>query len=655
VDWQPERVCFLFDTLVLLLTFAGVIIPKTKQEAYNALKVIMLDKEFDSAGDEVVIEEFLEGDELSILSFSDGYTMQSLPPAQDHKRIFDGDEGPNTGGMGCYAPTKIATKSLIAEIEQKVLQPTIDGMRKERFPFIGTLFTGLMITKSGPKCLEYNVRFGDPETQTLLPLMSKDTDLAEIMIACTEGWLDTLSVKVDAKSSATVVVAAGGYPGPYAKGTHMSVESPSTDTNIFHAGTIIKDGQLQTSGGRVIAAQATAGTLEEAVKKAYTGVNCIKFNEMFYRKDIAHRAFKLTNTSREAMTYASSGVSVDGGNQFVERIKKAVASTARAGASAVIGGFAGEIDLARAGYTSAPVVVLAVDGVGTKLAIAHTMNQHDTVGIDLVAMNTNDLLCDGTVPLAVVDYIGCSELDQETFASFVEGVAKGCSDSNAALVGGETAEMPGMYKNGEYDAAAAAMGARYPDEKLPNLDLMVEGDILLGLASNGIHSNGFSLVRKIINHADLDYEKAAPWDNTKSVGESLLTPTRIYVKPVVSLFPKKLLKGLVHITGGGFTENIPRALPSTLAAEVDVGAWEHPGVFKWLQNAGNVDSAEMAKTFNNGIGMIAIVSKENAEQVQTELEASGEKVYRIGALVPRADSEKGCVLKNLSTWDKNRE
>jgi phosphoribosylamine--glycine ligase/phosphoribosylformylglycinamidine cyclo-ligase len=249
----------------------GVIIPTTKEEAQAALKEIMLDKEFGSAGDEVVIEEFLEGDELSILSFSDGYTIRSLPPAQDHKRIFDGDQGPNTGGMGCYAPTNIASKALIEEVQKTILQPTIDGMRHERMPMIGTLFTGLMITKNGPKVLEYNVRFGDPETQTLLPLMSSDTDLAEIMIACAGGWLDAIQVKVDPKSSATVVVAAGGYPGSYAKGTAMTVDTPPSDTNIFHAGTTIQDGQLQTSGGRVIAAQAVAETLEEAVKKAYIG------------------------------------------------------------------------------------------------------------------------------------------------------------------------------------------------------------------------------------------------------------------------------------------------------------------------------------------------------------------------------------------------
>ncbi|CAL3966716.1 unnamed protein product, partial [Diplocarpon coronariae] len=248
----------------------GVIIPTTKEEAQAALKEIMLNKEFGSAGDEVVIEEFLEGDELSILSFTDGHTIRSLPPAQDHKRIFDGDQGPNTGGMGCYAPTKIASKELIAEIEQSILQPTIDGMRKERMKMVGTLFTGLMITKSGPKVLEYNVRFGDPETQTLLPLMSKDADLAEIMLACVAGDLDSLDIKVDDKFSATVVVAAGGYPGDYAKGTLMMVNSSPAGTNIFHAGTAITDGKLQTSGGRVIAAQSTAETLEQAVKNAYT-------------------------------------------------------------------------------------------------------------------------------------------------------------------------------------------------------------------------------------------------------------------------------------------------------------------------------------------------------------------------------------------------
>ncbi|RDL35077.1 Glutathione synthetase ATP-binding protein [Venustampulla echinocandica] len=628
----------------------GVIIPTTKEEAQQALKEIMLDKEFGAAGDEVVIEEFLEGDELSILSFSDGYTIRSLPPAQDHKRIFDGDQGPNTGGMGCYAPTNIATKELIEEIEKTVLQPTIDGMRNEGFPFLGTLFTGLMITKTGPKVLEYNVRFGDPETQTLLPLLSEDTDLAKVMIACTEHWLSGVTVKVDQKASATVVVAAGGYPGPYAKGTPMQVSTPAADTNIFHAGTAIKDSQLQTAGGRVIAAQATAETLEQAVKKAYLGVEHIKFDKMFYRKDIAHRALKPTASTQEALTYAKAGVSIDAGNALVERIKKAVAATRQPGADAEIGGFGGEVDLAKAGYASAPITVGAIDGVGTKLMIAQAMDKHDTVGIDLVAMNVNDLVVQGAKPFMFLDYYGCSQLNLETAAAFVEGVAAGCIDATCTLVGGETAEMPGMYQKDDYDAAGCAVGAMTQDLRLPRKEDMVEGDVLLGLASHGVHSNGFSLVRKIIARENLSYTDTAPWDESTSVGLSLLTPTRIYVRSLLSVTNKKLVKGLSHITGGGLTENVPRMLPAHLSAEIDVAAWQLPPVFKWLKQAGNVPAAEMGRTFNTGLGMVAVVSQGNAQEVKAALEAAGEKVYTIGKLVSRSVGE-GCDLLNLASWD----
>ncbi|KAG0648253.1 Glycinamide ribonucleotide synthetase [Hyphodiscus hymeniophilus] len=670
----------------------GVIIPTTKLEAQNALKEIMLDKEFGSAGDEIVIEEFLEGEELSILSFCDGFTFKSLPPAQDHKRIYDGDQGPNTGGMGCYAPTAIATKTLIDEVERTVLQPTIDGFIREHMPFRGTLFTGLMITKNGPKVLEYNVRFGDPETQTLLPLLSSDTDLAEIMVACTEGWLKAVNVKVDQQSSATVVVAAGGYPGSYAKGTPIKVSSPPSNTNIFHAGTIIKNKVLQTSGGRVIAAQAVAENLEGAVKNAYAAVVLIEFDKMFFRKDIAHRALKPQTTFKEALTYASAGVDIDAGNVFVNRIKKAVASTKRAGADAEIGGFGGEVDLQLAGYTNAPVMVGAIDGVGTKLLIAQAMKKHDTVGIDLVAMNVNDLIVQGAEPLMFLDYYGCSQLNLEIAAAFVEGVAAGCRDANCALVGGETAEMPGMYKKEDYDAAGTAIGAMSKDLRLPRLEAMADGDVLIGLASDGVHSNGFSLVRAIIRrenrellatssvspplllglqahsiivtlcyqiqHIELtltqdfitvSYDEAAPWCPSTSIGLSLLTPTKIYVRSLLPVIKKKIILGLSHITGGGLTENIPRMLPPHLTAEVDLSTWQLPAVFKWLKQAGNIASLEMGKTFNNGVGMVAVVKKENLHQVVSELTSSGETVYTIGRLVPR--TTEGCVLKNLESWD----
>ena len=623
----------------------GVIIPETKQEAKDGLKQIMLDKAFGSAGSEVVIEELLLGDELSVLTFCDGYTIRSLPLAQDHKRIFDGDKGPNTGGMGCYAPTNIATKELMEQIDKEILEPTITGMRREKQPFRGVLFTGLMITANGPKVLEYNVRFGDPETQTVLPLLSADSDLAEIMLACAEGHLDNCHLRIENKFSATVVLAAGGYPGSYAKGTPMTVQQPPAGATIFHAGTKLEGDQLKSSGGRVIAINAVGDSLREAVDAAYAALNAkvIEFEGMFYRKDIAHRAFR-TN-SQAAMTYAQAGVDIQAGNEFVEKIKKAVASTKRAGADAEIGGFGGEVDLSKCGYPEAPIIVGAIDGVGTKLMIAQAMRKHDTVGIDLVAMNVNDLIVQGATPVMFLDYYGCSKLELPMAASFVEGVADGCRQAGCALVGGETAEMPGMYQGEDYDAAGCAVGTVTNSGRLPKKDAMAEGDVLLGLGSHGVHSNGFSLVRRIVKKAGLSYTSPAPWEQGKSVGESLLTPTRIYVKSLLPVLDK--IKGLAHITGGGLIENVPRMLPDALAADIEFGTWDIPPVFDWLKKTGNVDPTEMNRTFNCGIGMIVAVDAANVDEVVKALEGS-EKVFRVGRLVQRKGD--GCVIQKLEDW-----
>lgn len=268
----------------------GVIIPESREEAHAALKTIMQDKEFGAAGDAVVIEELLRGDEISILSFCDGKSLRSLPPAQDHKRVGDGDTGPNTGGMGTYAPTPVVTAEQLREIHETVLQPTIDGMRAEGAPMVGCLFTGLMLTKDGPRVLEYNVRFGDPETQSLLPLMK--SDLAEVIESCKDGALDKFELEVSEEYGATVVVAAGGYPGSYKKGIPMTLDATPEGVVLFHAGTKVDGDVLKTSGGRVIAATATSSSLKEAVAKAYEGVKCIHFDGMQYRSDIAHRAFR---------------------------------------------------------------------------------------------------------------------------------------------------------------------------------------------------------------------------------------------------------------------------------------------------------------------------------------------------------------------------
>lgn len=640
----------------------GVVIPTTKEEAHQALKEMMVDHQFGSAGDEVVIEEYLEGDELSILTFSDGYTIRSLPPAQDHKRIFDGDQGPNTGGMGCYAPTRIAPKEVRDEIDRTIIQPSVDGMRRDGMPFVGILFTGLMMTKNGPKVLEYNVRGGDPETQTLLPLLSEDTDLAQIMVACTEHWLDGVTVKVEEKYSTTVVAVAGGYPASYAKGKAITLDPTPAGSLIFHAGTTLSGGELQTNGGRVIAATATATTLEEAVSKSYEGIATIHFEDMFFRKDIAHRAFR--QSADTSLTYAAAGVSIDAGNELVNRIKSSVARTKRPGTDAVIGGFGGLFSLPAANsvyHPHSPTLIGAIDGVGTKLKIAHTVGIHDTVGIDLVAMNVNDLVVQGAEPLFFLDCYSCGHLDVPTATAFVTGVADGCVQAGCALIGGETAEMPGLFIDDTYDAVGAAVGAintTGPNARpiLPYTDAMRAGDVLLALGSSGPHSNGYSLVRKIVDRAGLSYTDKTPFTvpglpEDVSLGRALLTPTRIYVKSILAALAAHpdAIKGLAHITGGGLIENVPRMLPKTLSAHIDVRTWAQPPVFQWLQRAGSVSAAEMARAFNCGVGMIIAVDPASEAAVRQSFEAAGEAVYRIGELQARAEDE-GCVLSGLESW-----
>lgn len=666
----------------------GVIIPTTKEEAHQALRDIMLDRQFGDAGDEVVIEEFLEGDELSVLTFSDGYTIKSLPPAQDHKRIYDADQGPNTGGMGCYAPTRIASKEVLEEIDRTIVQPSIDGMRREGFPFVGILFTGLMMTKNGPKVLEYNVRGGDPETQTLLPLLSDDTDLAQIMVACTEHWLDGVKITVEPKFSTTVVAVAGGYPGSYAKGRVITLDPTPEGTLIFHAGTTLVRNELQTSGGRVIAATATAPTLEGAVQKSYAGISTIQFEDMYFRKDIAHRAFRHSShssTAQHSLTYASAGVSIDAGNDLVNQIKSCVAQTKRPGTDAVIGGFGGLFSLAAANssyHAHSPTLIGAIDGVGTKLKIAHATGIHNTVGIDCVAMNVNDLVVQGAEPLFFLDCYSCGKLDVSTAATFVTGVAAGCMQAGCALIGGETAEMPGLFVDDTYDAVGAAVGAintAGPNARtvLPDTSSMAAHDILLALASSGPHSNGYSLIRKIVEVSGLSYTDESPFTmlppssssshsapSSLTLGQALLTPTRIYVKPILKALnniPSKhnsssskftsAIKGLAHITGGGLVENVPRMLPPHLAAHIDVRSWSLPPVFAWLKKTGNVSAAEMARAFNCGVGMLIVVEHGSEAAVRQLFESEGESVFQVGVLRSKEQGQEGCVLHGLESWD----
>ncbi|QDG78013.1 phosphoribosylformylglycinamidine cyclo-ligase [Labrenzia sp. PHM005] len=337
------------------------------------------------------------------------------------------------------------------------------------------------------------------------------------------------------------------------------------------------------------------------------------------------------SSGSNGLTYADAGVDIDAGNALVDRIKPLVKATSRPGADSDIGGFGGLFDLKGAGFKD-PVLVAANDGVGTKLKIAIETGQHRTVGIDLVAMCVNDLIVQGAEPLFFLDYFATGALDVETATDVVAGIADGCKMAGAALIGGETAEMPGMYAEGDYDLAGFSVGGVERGEILPRKDV-AEGDVLLGLASSGVHSNGYSMVRKIIELSGLDWSAQAPFDSTKTLGEALMEPTKIYVKPLLAaLKATSGIKALAHITGGGLPENLPRVLPDGSSARIDLSKITVPPVFSWLGEKGGVAEAEMLRTFNCGIGMVVVVDAAEAASVQKVLEDAGETVAEIGRI-----------------------
>jgi phosphoribosylformylglycinamidine cyclo-ligase len=338
------------------------------------------------------------------------------------------------------------------------------------------------------------------------------------------------------------------------------------------------------------------------------------------------------------LSYADAGVNISAGNALVDAIKPLARSTRRKGADAALGGFGGLFDLKTCGFRD-PVLVAANDGVGTKLRLAIDAGQHHGVGIDLVAMSVNDLVVQGAEPLFFLDYYATGKLDVSAARDVIAGIAEGCKQAGCALIGGETAEMPGMYHGGDYDLAGFAVGAVERKKILPRKDVK-PGDVILGLASSGPHSNGYSLIRKIVEVSGLPLSASAPFDSSKSLAEALLVPTRIYVKSILKALKKgHAIKALAHITGGGFTENIPRVLPKGMVAEIDLSQHRLPPVFQWLRQQGGVSESEMLRTFNCGIGMIVVVAAKDLTTAMATLKRSGERVSVLGKVAARKSRE----------------
>jgi phosphoribosylformylglycinamidine cyclo-ligase len=334
-------------------------------------------------------------------------------------------------------------------------------------------------------------------------------------------------------------------------------------------------------------------------------------------------------TKPSPLTYRDAGVDIDEGARLVELIGPAARSTSRPGSMGGLGGFAAAFDLKAAGYVD-PILLATTDGVGTKLKVAIEAGRHETVGIDLVAMCVNDLVAQGGEPLLFLDYYATGKLDADTGATIVRGIAEGCRQARCALAGGETAEMPGLYADGDYDLAGFAMGAVERGTLLPRADIGA-GDVLIGIASSGPHSNGYSLVRRIVERSGLAWDAPSPFSN-QTLAEALLEPTRIYVKALLPLIRGGAIKGLAHITGGGLTENTPRMLPKSLRADIDWASWTPPAVFGWLIETGAVPEEDARRTFNLGVGMVAAVGAGDADATIAALKASGEQAWRLGAV-----------------------
>ncbi|XP_065358173.1 trifunctional purine biosynthetic protein adenosine-3 [Calliphora vicina] len=589
----------------------GVVVAANPSEACQAVDEILGAKKYGSAGETLVIEELLTGEEVSVLAFVDNNTVQAMLPAQDHKRLLEKDQGPNTGGMGAYCPCPLISSEALELVKKEVLQRAVDGLKKEGIDYKGVLYAGLMLTPDGPKTLEYNCRFGDPETQVILPLL--DSDLYEVMSACCDNKLAEVPLKWRSGVSAVgVIMASAGYPETSTKGCVIEGIPPnSNDQIVFHSGVAVnKDGKYVTNGGRVLIAVTLRSDLKLAASdstKICQGITFAGAGAQF-RTDIAEKAFKFQKSSQPSLSYKDSGVDIDAGDDLVQRIKPLSRGTQRPGVIGGLGGFGGLFRLNELSYKN-PVICEATNGVGSKIQLALGQELYETLGYDLFAMCANDILESGAEPVAFLDYIACGKLHVPLAAQIVKGISEGCRDARCALVGGETAEMPSVYEVGKYDVAGYCVGLVEKGLELPKFELYEEGDLLISLPSSGLHCGGYNAILTSLKNQGVDItQKSEFGDLTKSLGYNLAKPSRVYVLEVLQLVRSKIVKAVAHITSG-LIPDVARILPSKYEISLDFGDLKVPEVFGWLAGKLKLNPESLLQNLNCGIGMVLVVPK----------------------------------------------
>ena len=592
----------------------GVAVPDTDDETRQAIADAASTGPF-------LLEERLRGPECSLLALCDGTSAVALPLAQDHKRIGEGDTGPNTGGMGAYAPAPVPFAG--DELIGTFVQPVLDHFAARSTPYVGVIFAGLMLTPAGPRLIEYNVRFGDPEAQTILPLLK--TDLAELALACTQGNVHRVPLNVAPTSAVTIVAAAPGYPHDPSAGDTITDSGDIADTLRFDAGV---DADGRTAGGRVLAVTGLGPNLGEARDRAYLRMSKISFDGMQVRRDIAWRA-----PGAGLASYAAAGVDIDEGTRAVDEMKAAVEATHNTPGEGVlkgVGSFGGVFSAAGIQAMEHPVMVASTDGVGTKVELAARLGMVRGVGMDIVNHCIDDVLVQSARPLFFLDYIAASVLDADLVAEVVGGMADACQAAGCALLGGETAEMPGVYQPGSFDIAGTLIGVAERAELLPRDDVAA-GDVLIGIASSGPHTNGYSMLRKIFEWAPMDI---VPDGFDRPLGETLLEPHRSYLDLLTPAFATGAVKALAHITGGGLPENLPRVLPDNVAAHVQLGSWPVPPLFRLVRElTPQMDTVELYRTLNMGIGMVVVCAPDQVDVVQASM---AETTWVIGELADRS-------------------
>ena len=601
----------------------GVLVPSNDTEIESAIKQMVSETE-------TVLEERLTGPEYSLIAMCDGKKAVPFPLSQDHKRLGEGDRGPNTGGMGAYAPAPAPGMPSLDELVRTFIQPVLDHLAGLGTPYRGALYAGLMHTPSGPKLLEYNCRFGDPEAQVLLPLLQDD--LLPILFACAKGNLASDTKPRMFGAALGVVLASDGYPDKPVLGKTIKglEEIDRKKAFAYHAGTVKEHSGFKTAGGRVLTVVGTGVDLIAARAAAYEAVEKITFERMQLRRDIGWRARGAMLTS-----YAATGVDIDEGTKAVERMKSAVESTHGPSVLRGVGSFGGSIDVSALKNYENPVLVASTDGVGTKVEVAARTGRYRGVGMDIVNHCINDVLVQGARPMFFLDYVASSKLRSEMVAEIVEGMAQACKVADCALLGGETAEMPGVYSEGAFDIAGTLVGVVERRKLLP-LSPPQPGDVLIGIASNGPHTNGYSLLRKAFEWTPMD-SVIAPLE--VPLADALLEPHRNYLPVLDRVLREDLARALVHITGGGLPENIPRVLPKDVRAVVELGSWPVPPLFRLAREILATETDELYRTLNMGIGMVVVVEPHRVADVQR---AISEPTWIIGNLI---SGERGVELR----------